>query len=98
MATNHGKGVGASVLCSTQILTQILSIMLYTHTIQAHNSSPPTTKTKVLVVWVGNGHVEVLSPSSHQTIPPFGIHSINSHIRTHNFCWSCLLPRHGYCV
>jgi len=50
----------------------------------AHNPSPPTTKPKVLVVWVGNGHVEVLPPSPSPNNPPsFGIHSINSHKIVH---------------
>jgi hypothetical protein len=50
----------------------------------AHNPSPPTTKPKVFVVWVGNGLVEVLSPSPSPNNPPsFGIHSINSHKIVH---------------
>jgi hypothetical protein len=96
MATNHGKGVGASVLAQLRFWPNLVHYAIHTPfktTIQARllqNQSACRSGWQ----WACRSFTPFPSPNN----PPFGIHSINSPIRTHKFfCWSCL-PRQGYCV
>jgi hypothetical protein len=79
MATNHGKGVGASsVLAQLRFWPNLVHYAIHTP------FKPAYYKTKVLVGRVGNRHVEVLPPSPHQTIPLL-VFTLSTHLYVHTF-------------